>query len=58
MVTVNAKILKLSLFLIRTKNQVGVAGIDQTLRTVKVFVNNNANRSVTFFSCLNRLKLV
>jgi hypothetical protein len=43
MVTVNAKILEAISYSVQ--NQVGVASIDQTLRTVKVFVNNNANRS-------------
>jgi hypothetical protein len=60
MVTVNARNTEAKFISYSVQNQVGVASIDQTLRTVKVFVNNNANRSalLPFFKCLNRLKLV
>jgi hypothetical protein len=45
MVTVNARNTEAKFISYSVQNQVGVASIDQTLRTVKVFVNNNANRS-------------
>ena len=42
-VTVNAKNTEAKFISYAVQNQVGVATIDQTLRTVKVLVNNNAN---------------
>mgnify|MGYP003671993064 CR=1 FL=1 len=45
MVTVNAKNTEAKFISYTVQNQVGAASIDQTLRTVKVFVNNSANLS-------------